>query len=424
MTGENTTKIHHALDTILKFSALINSSLKIEDVLNNAMKWAEEFINAEASSIYELDEEKNELFVRLARGEKKEPMEKLRLKVGEGISGYVVETGKAMVIQDVHKEERFDERFDRITGFKTKSMICVPLTIRNKTNGAFQVLNKKGDEPFTLADLELLTGMAQQLTIAMENARLYSRLEEKFELTEQELSLTQKKLILSERLAAIGHIVNGVAHEIRNPIMTIGGFARRVKSSLSDKEKLLEYADIILNETARLERLVIQVNKFAEIQTAVFCSDNILSVLEKVVDKFLPAAKEMGVQIKTEFPATAQIIDMDSPQIATAISNIIENSLESIHENGEIKIKLDHVNTGIIIEISDTGKGINKHELDSIFDPFTTSKSTGAGLGMTMVNQIIMNHHGEIRIDTTEGKGTTLSILLPINQDQTNWRWR
>ena len=86
MQRKNTTKIHRELDTILKFSAFINASLKIEDVLNNAMKWTEEFINAEASSIYELDEEKSELFVRLARGEKKYTMEKLRLKIGDGIA--------------------------------------------------------------------------------------------------------------------------------------------------------------------------------------------------------------------------------------------------------------------------------------------------------------------------------------------------
>ena len=186
-------------------------------------------MDAEASSVYQLDERNQELFVRLARGEKKEPIKKITLKLGEGIAGYVVQTGKPMVIQDVTKEERFSDKFDRITGFNTKSMICVPMTLRNAPVGAIQVINKKSGEPFNRADLELLYAISQQVAIAMENANLYKRLEESYEMTTQELRITQQKLIRTERLAAMGNLVQGVAHEIRNPVTTIGGFAQRIK---------------------------------------------------------------------------------------------------------------------------------------------------------------------------------------------------
>ena len=131
------------LDTILKFSALINSSLNITEVLDNAMKWAEEFIDAEASSVYELDEEKNELFIRLARGEKKSLIEGITLKLGEGIAGTVVQTGKPITIQDVNKDKRFSDKFDRLTGFQTRSMICVPMLLRDRPIGAIQDEQKK-----------------------------------------------------------------------------------------------------------------------------------------------------------------------------------------------------------------------------------------------------------------------------------------
>ena len=168
------------LHTILKFGTLISSSLKIESVLSNAMKWAEEFINAEASSIYELDEEKDELFVRIARGEKKDRIKKIRFKKGEGIAGLVVKTGQPQLINDVGKDKRFSDKFDRIIGFKTRSMICVPLVSRGKSVGAIQVLNKRSRQPFSKADLEILTSMSQQIAVAMENAKLYQRLEKKF----------------------------------------------------------------------------------------------------------------------------------------------------------------------------------------------------------------------------------------------------
>ncbi|MBW1936700.1 MAG: GAF domain-containing protein, partial [Deltaproteobacteria bacterium] len=115
------------LVTMLKFGALINSSLNIERILETAMKWAEEFTRAEASSVYQLDEEKKLLLVRVARGEKKEPVRKIKLKLGEGIAGFVVKTGEPMVVQDVRKEKHFSDKFDKMTGFQTRSMICVPL---------------------------------------------------------------------------------------------------------------------------------------------------------------------------------------------------------------------------------------------------------------------------------------------------------
>ena len=144
---------YRELNTVLKFSSLINSSLKIETVLDNAMKCAEEFIGAEASTIYEIDEEKKDLFIRLARGEKKDPIKNIRIKIGAGIAGHVVETGLPMVINDVYKEKRFNSRFDQLTGFKTKSMICVPLVLHGKAAGAIQVLNKKAGKYFNEYDM-------------------------------------------------------------------------------------------------------------------------------------------------------------------------------------------------------------------------------------------------------------------------------
>lgn len=424
MKIENEEEIcNRELHTILKFSALINSSLKIEDVLNNSMKWAEEFINAEASSVYELDEEKNELFIRIARGEKKEIAKRIRLKVGEGIAGFVVETGQPMVVQDVLKEERFSEIFDKMTGFKTRSMICVPMLLRGSPIGAIQVLNKRSDEPFSHEDLELLTGMSQQIAVAIENARLYQRLEREFELTAQELKVTQEKLIRSERLVAIGHLVQGVAHEIRNPLMTIGGFAHRIKDSLdNDKHKLKRYTDIILSETVRLERLVKQVHEFAEVQSATLSPGNIGIVIGEILNRFRPLADKQGIRLLTQIDSDLPLIKMDSYQITTALSNIIENAFESITGEGYLELKVSLDKNSILIRVSDTGSGIAKEELESIYDPFVTSKTRGAGLGLTMVHQIIMNHHGEIRISSQASEGTNVTIRLPINPNQNRGR--
>ena len=404
------------LETILRFTALINSSLRIEDVLNYAMKWAEEFIDAEASTVYELDEENSELFIRIARGEKKEFVERIKFELGQGISGHVVQTGQPMVIQDVRKEKRFSPKFDRITGFRTRSMICVPLILRGKTIGALQVLNKKSGDLFTQIDVELLTSMSQQIAVAMENAKLYRRLEKKFELNARELKTAQDKLILSERLVAMSHLVQGVAHEIRNPVTTIGGFARRIKKILKRDPEVDKYLNVILEESERLESLVTQVHEYTSVLAATLAMDDIRATLHDVVNKFEPIAQQQGVTLVTKIDESLPLTRMASSQIMTALSNIMENALEAMPNGGELVLEATQRNSQLFIKILDTGHGIRQEYLNSVYDPFFSSKTHGAGLGLAVVYQIVKNHDGEITIQSQEGKGTSVTIQLPVRR--------
>ena len=404
------------LATILRSSALINSSLNIEEVLDNAMKWAEDFMGAEASTVYELEERKNELVVRLARGEKKEPVQRVTLKVGEGIAGTVVKTGKPMVIQDVSQEKKFTDKIDRLTGFRTKSAICVPLMLRNSPMGALEVINKRSGEPFNRSDLEILYAIAQHVSVALENANLYRRLEESFAVTTQELRITQSKLIRTERLASMSNLVQGVAHEIRNPITTIGGFARRIKKELGDNQQKLEkYVDIILDETARLENIVKRVHDFTETQSYSPTLERIEPIVEGVLHVAMPLADQQRVRIVKEIAPDLPPVRLDSIQITIAFANIVENALEAMPQGGTLTLKALREDHFVVILIKDSGCGIPKEQLTAIYDPFVTSKSKGVGLGLTLVHQVISNHHGDIRITSEVQKGTVVTIRLPLD---------
>jgi len=404
------------LATILRSSALINSSLNLEQVLDNAMKWAEDFMGAEASTVYELDDRSNELVVRLARGEKNgPPLGRVTLKVGEGIAGTVVKTGKPMVIQDVSQEKKFNDKIDRLTGIRTKSAICVPLLLRNRPIGALQVINKKSGEPFFRSDLEILFAIAQHVSIAMENASLYRRLEESFAVTTQELRITQEKLIRTERLACMSNLVQGVAHEIRNPITTIGGFARRIKKELGDNRKLEKYVDIILDETARLENIVKRVQDFTETQSYSPSPTSIEPLVEEVLNASMPQANQLGVRIVKEMAPDLPQVRLDSSQLSVALANLVENALEAMPQGGTLNLKVLREDRSLVITIKDTGCGIPKDQLTAIYDPFVTSKAKGAGLGLTLVNQVVSNHHGDIRITSEVQKGTVVIIRLPLD---------
>jgi two-component system sensor histidine kinase HydH len=409
------TDIHRReLTALLKSSALINSSLHTDDVLNFAMKAAEEFMEAEASSVFELDPERGDIAVRLARGKKGVSMTSKRLRPGEGIAGWVIQSGKSLIVEDVKREPRFSDRFDRETGFTTRSLICVPLTIRDRIIGALQVLNKKDGNSFVEEDAELLTALAQQIAVALDNAKLYQRLRENFELTEQELRIAQRKLLRSERLAAIANLVQGVAHEVRNPIMSIGGFATRLKAELGEDSRLHRYLDIILSETSRLDKLVRDVKEIAAMQTIHLQKTDIEALLIMVIEEFSPVMSSQGIRLEADIDGYLPDMNLDRDQISRALRNIIQNSIEALHEGGTLKIEAKEFGSTIRIVIEDSGEGIDEDKLDSVLDPFVTSKTTGAGLGLTMVYQIVTNHRGELDIQSKGGRGTTVSIELPI----------
>ncbi|HSB05061.1 MAG TPA: ATP-binding protein, partial [Thermodesulfobacteriota bacterium] len=375
----------------------------------------EEFMGTEASSLFELDEAKELLFVRLSRGPGKEPLKGITVQLGEGIVGHVVQSGKPMVIQDVTREKRFTDRFDRMTGFKTKSMICVPLILRNRPVGAIEVINKKSGRRFARADLELLLSMAQFVAIAMENAQLYRKMSDQFHSTSQELRLAQKKLIRAERLAAMSHLAEGVAHEIRNPIMTIGGFARRIKAELTDA-RFRKYIDIIMEETLRLENLVTHIHDFLDVQAASPHSEPVAQVIEEALGTVETEAAQLNVTIIRDFRLDNLSIPIDRRQIRTALYHLIANAIDAMPKGGTLTIAASQEKDALVISVQDTGCGIPKELLDSIYDPFFTSKTKGTGLGLTMVHQIIMNHRGEIRIRSEVDKGTIATIRLPIRE--------
>jgi signal transduction histidine kinase len=423
MKGINSDIYRRGLSALLKSSALINSSLQTADVLNFAMKAAEDFMEAEASSVYELDTEKADIIIRLARGEKGGLIQSRRLKVGEGVAGWVVQSGKPMIVEDVQKEDRFSDRFDKETGFTTRSLICVPLTIRGKITGAIQVINKKGGAPFTEEDSELLTALAQQIAVALDNARLYHRLEESFELTTEELKTTQQKLIRSERSAAIANLVQGVAHEVRNPIMSIGGFAARMREGLGKSHKFRKYLDIILQETSRLEKLVQDVEELAEMQAVYLQPANMNNLLSKVIEDFSPTMSRQSIHLEADIEEGLPTITMDRAQISRALKNIIQNSIEALPTGGTIRFEARARDSLIQIVVEDSGIGIDDDELDSVLDPFVSSKTMGAGLGLTMVYQIVMNHQGEIDIrKRKDGKGTVVTLDLPVKPVRVSMR--
>ena len=159
MAGQNEETLH----TLVRLSSVINSSLDINKVLDSSMRFVEEMMNAEASSIFELDGEQDELFFRVAQGGSEAKTKEIRMKMGEGVVGWVARSGEPLLVPDTSREERFSDKVDRHTGFKTRSLVALPIRNRGRIMGVLEVLNKRGPHPFDERDVEVLTLAANQI---------------------------------------------------------------------------------------------------------------------------------------------------------------------------------------------------------------------------------------------------------------------
>lgn len=175
---------------LLQLINRVNSSLDVETVLNYAMETAEEALQAEASAIFEVDVDKGDLFFRLARGEKAAQVKTMRLKMGEGVAGWVAQTGQAVIVPHVKADPRFDPDLDAKSGFHTRSLVSVPLKHQDRLLGVIQVLNKRPPLEFDQEDLELLTLLAQPIGSALANAQAYTRLAQVSQQVIKTLSMT------------------------------------------------------------------------------------------------------------------------------------------------------------------------------------------------------------------------------------------
>jgi len=168
------------LETLIDTSLVFSSTLDLDTLVNLVLKKAEELMDAEASSVFRIDEERNDLYFLTARGEKGKKAKSIRVPMGKGVVGWVAQHGRPLLVSDVTKDKRFYRDVDKKTKFVTRSILAVPLTVRGKIIGVAEVLNKRGDSCFGKDDLELFRALGNQIAVAIENASLYRELDDLF----------------------------------------------------------------------------------------------------------------------------------------------------------------------------------------------------------------------------------------------------
>jgi len=225
--------------------------------------------------------------------------------------------------------------------------------------------------------------------------------------------LLEKKLLQSERLAAMGQTVAHVAHEIKNPLMIIGGFSQQIRDSLSDG-KAQQKLDMILEEVARLERLVSSIGDFTKVHSLVLRAADINSVVQDVLKIMGGVCSPKKHRFRLNLASDLGEINCDPDKLKQVFINIITNGIEAMADGGTITISTEKSAGYIEICISDDGVGINDNDLLHIFEPFFTTRDRGFGLGLAISYKLVEAHGGEIWADSIPGKGTSFVVSLPL----------
>jgi two-component system sensor histidine kinase HydH len=230
----------------------------------------------------------------------------------------------------------------------------------------------------------------------------------------REIRELQEKVRRSERLAALGRLASGVAHEIRNPLSSIKGFAQYFRDKFETGSEDRSYADIMIQEVERLNRVITQLLDFGRPKELRLDLHPLSQIMEHPLQLIRADLNKRGIKL-IESPFPEDKIKADSDQITQALLNIFLNAMEAMERGGEVRVKTvgKSERGGVEIWISDSGPGISQGNLSKIFDPFFSTKKKGTGLGLAITANIIEAHGGEILVESREGKGTTFKIFLP-----------
>lgn len=404
-TGKRETiqsNLKRQVDVLHRVDSFMSTLTNLDQLLEQIMQESQYVTDAEASSLALYDEKTNEFIFQIVLGEKGSETKQVRIKYGEGIIGHVAKTGRSKNIKDAYTDSDFTPRVDLKTGFKTRSILAVPMIRREKLIGVIEVLNKKNAEPFTDEDQTILEILAHQAAIAIENVRLY------------------RENIAKERLASMGQGISGAAHCIKNilNIITLGSDSLEYGLESGNVKMIQESWQPLLKGCERITELVMDMLSYSKERTPETVPVILNAMLKDIIEMIKPRCEESRVEIRESFDPLISAIMLDKNGIHRCVMNLISNAVDALGKQGgrvSVKSILDELSHEVEIQVADNGPGIPHESLDKIFEVFYSTKgSSGTGLGLAITKKIVHEHGGRISVSSSPGQGAIFCIRLPI----------
>ncbi len=291
--------------------------------------------------------------------------------------------------------------------------VWVPVISKEKLTAIIALGYKMSGDMYTDEDVGLLKTLANQVAVSIENSVMYSTITKQYE----ELKQTKDKLVEADKLASLGSMAAGMAHEIKNPLSSMKVFSQLLQERYEDPEFRRKFTEIIPKEINRIDRIVEGLINFARSPEPQISQVVINELVDDVLNDFKDDIERSGIKLEKNYGSSVKLL-IDRDQMARALSNVILNAIQSMPSGGTLGLTVnqtDKPKKALSIKISDTGVGMTAENLKHIFEPFFTTKHYGTGLGLSITHSIIEGHKGTIEIESREGKGTTVSIALPLS---------
>jgi two-component system, NtrC family, sensor histidine kinase HydH len=293
---------------------------------------------------------------------------------------------------------------------KIENYATVPLIAKSHAIGVMLVDNWFTRRPITDHDIRFLTMFAHQAALAIDNAIIHSNLET----MHKDIRVMHEQLGQSEKMAALGAMMAEITHEIRNPLVSIGGFARRLARKAKDADAR-KYSEIILGEVERLEGIIHDNLSYIKNVGPQFTRVALNPVIEEVLVVYEEQLRQQGIRLERELAPDLPDLEMDAAQIKQAVINVITNAMEAMDAGGALTVRTFAVpdRREIAVEIGDTGPGVSPEAMNNLFNPYYTTKVRGTGLGMPITHRIIKTHKGTVKFRNKETGGAVFTIRLP-----------
>ncbi|MDD5173598.1 MAG: response regulator [Candidatus Omnitrophica bacterium] len=395
-------------ETVLLYelSKVIFSTIELDKLLKIIIDLTMKVLRADDASIM-LFNEKKELYIAISSGLDLDIQKRTRLAIGERIAGWAAQNKEPLILINGLRD---DGRFSDFKGrSEIQSAMIVPLLKNDEVIGVLNANRIKLTENFTQNDIYKSKIFISLVSLALDNANLYNN----FKNAQEKLEATHMQLVQSEKLSSLGRLVSEMAHEVLNPLMVISGNAQLILMEGAQTDQVSKELKVIIDEAMKAKEILQRLLKFARTNKANLRKADIGQVVESVallVERQFAANK---IVIRQSYAKDLPHVHIDDKQIEEVCMNILNNARDAMPDGGVMEILAVRDGDRVRVDFKDNGCGMPDEVKERVFEPFMTTKEKGTGLGLSVCYGIMKAHNGDLKVESRQGAGTTISVYLP-----------
>ena len=374
----------------------LSSTLNLDTVLNKIVDAAADLTDSNDASILLYDEKHNLLYFHTSTNLDTVEMKGLLVPVEGSIAGAIVTSRESLKVMNVDKDPRHFEEIGESVRYDIESLLGVPMITKDKVVGVLEAINKREGD-FNKDDEDLLSALGSQAAVAIENTRLFNQ----------------------------SDLISEMVHELRTPLASINTASNLLMRPEISQEQRASMAETIQRESNRLSEMATSFLDLARLESGRTTYDvekvNLIKLLEEGVEIMDSRIKEQNLNLEWAVETKTLIIRVDADKLKQVILNLLSNGIKYNRPNGKIIIGLSSNKQEISFYVRDTGRGILPEHRESLFEKFyrvpgSEQIAQGTGLGLSITKKIVEDHGGKINVESELGKGTTFTVILPLNQ--------